>query len=317
MMIFSTKTTTCLVIPFFILVSLSSIVVDVVDSFDVPHPFTQTIRSAFIVHQRHFVSSATQNSLFTSTDNVIALPQQTHNEVLQQAMTSSSPSSTSSSSFTMISTALDNIGDVGNVLRTVAIGVTALVFLIAGLTYLTASVLIPAGAEQLEIECQQFIPTTWKDYLAKLEDGQQMKDRPDLMFELGLLLNKAKADQLQRICEVSGYTDLLNKYESLLQKEQKLQDRPDLIQQLYQEIGQRETSRVKEECPPDLWQKYESQLVGNQKMSDRPDLMKLLLEELNATTTNNNNSEDGSQQKPKTFLLSTQPSQWDDDDNDK
>jgi hypothetical protein len=262
-----------------------------VHSFDIPHPVTQTVRSAFIVHQRHFVSSVTTNSLFTSTDNAIALPQRTQDV---------------QPSFTMISV-LDNI-DLGNVLQTIAIGVTAVVFLIAGLTYIAASIIIPAGAEQLEIECQEFIPKTWKEYLSKLDDGQEMKDRPDLMFELGLLLNKAKADQLQRVCESSGYQDLWNKYQAKLADQQKLQDRPDLIQQLYQEIGQRESSRIQEECPPDLWSKYESQLEGNQKMSDRPDLMKSLLEELVAASEN----EDGA----KTFLLSTTPSsQWVDDED--
>ena len=85
-------------------------------------------------------------------------------------------------------------GNVGETVRNIAVGVTATIFLFAGVTFIAAAILVPAGAQQLEIECKAFLPEAWDTYMSKLEEGQEIKDRPDLMFELGLLLNKAKAD---------------------------------------------------------------------------------------------------------------------------
>jgi hypothetical protein len=272
----------------------------VVDGFG---SVVQSARAAFLLQQRHVVvSTLTADSLLVSTDRVVALPQ-VEQQQLQHGL--------STTAWTMVAV-LDDV-DVGGIVRTVAVGVTALVFLLAGLTYITASILIPAGAEQLEIECQQFIPETWKDYQAKLETGQQMKDRPDLMFELGLLLNKAKADELRRACETSGYLDLWTKYQDLLGKDQQLQDRPDLIQQLYREVADRQAEAIRRDCPPDVWDRYESQLQPGETMSGRPDLMNRLLQELA-------DSDDGP--TPNFLTAGGAPttvvtSQWDDDDGDE
>ena len=102
-------------------------------------------------------------------------------------------------------------GNVGETVRNIAVGVTATIFLFAGVTFIAAAILVPAGAQQLEIECKAFLPETWDTYMSKLEEGQEIKDRPDLMFELGLLLNKAKADRLQQVCiELNFFKIALN-----------------------------------------------------------------------------------------------------------
>ena len=76
----------------------------------------------------------------------------------------------------------------GGILQNIAIGVTAIIFLLAGLTYLTASIIVPAAAKELEQECKELAPELWDEYTARLEPGQQMSQRPDLMQEMGMKL---------------------------------------------------------------------------------------------------------------------------------
>lgn len=175
-------------------------------------------------------------------------------------------------------------GNVGETVRNIAVGVTATIFLFAGVTFIAAAILVPAGAQQLEIECKAFLPETWDTYMSKLEEGQEIKDRPDLMFELGLLLNKAKADRLQQVCvELKLAPDLWQKYQNKLLNEQDLQDRPELIVQLNTDVGERAAQILRENtniCPSALWNSYESRTDNNENLNSRPDLLDELAREL-------------------------------------
>lgn len=142
------------------------------------------------------------------------------------------------------------------IITNIAVGVTALLFLAFGITYLAAALLIPAGAAQLELECTQIMPDVWQEYLKKLDDGQQMKDRPDLMFELGLKLNAAKAEQLRKVC-AEYYPDLWDEYQTKLMDDQELKDRPELIDRLSRAVGARGAAQMKAIAPTELWTKYE------------------------------------------------------------
>jgi hypothetical protein len=219
------------------------------------------------------------NGIENSVASAVAVPV---TSAVAASSSSSSASSLSSSFTTAIADAASTTTVVGfggdidimSIVQTVGIGVTAVLFLLAGLTYLTASILIPAGAQQLELECQQFIPGTWKEYLDKLEPNQQIKDRPDLMFELGLLLNKAKADALYQYCQDHNELPLWNDFQAkLASPEQSLQDRPELIEQLSRELGRRAVIRMKAAVSPEIWEKYEAQLQPGQNLSDRMDLL--------------------------------------------
>lgn len=152
-------------------------------------------------------------------------------------------------------------GNVGETVRNIAVGVTATIFLFAGVTFIAAAILVPAGAQQLEIECKAFLPETWDTYMSKLEEGQEIKDRPDLMF------------------------DLWQKYQNKLLNEQDLQDRPELIVQLNTDVGERAAQILRENtniCPSALWNSYESRTDnnGNQELMNRPDLLDELAREL-------------------------------------
>lgn len=70
-------------------------------------------------------------------------------------------------------------------LRTFFIVVAAAVFGITAIAYLTAAFLVPRAAEQLEQDTKRLRPELWDEYEAKLEEGESMVNRPDLLQELG------------------------------------------------------------------------------------------------------------------------------------
>ena len=73
-------------------------------------------------------------------------------------------------------------------LRTFFIVITAAVFGLAGLTYITAAFIVPKAAEQLERDTKRLRPGLWEEYTAKLEEGETMANRPDLLQELGNIM---------------------------------------------------------------------------------------------------------------------------------
>ena len=75
-----------------------------------------------------------------------------------------------------------------DIIRNIAFAATALVFLLAGLTFVTASIIIPAAAKELEKECKELAPELWDEYQGLLEPGQTIDQRPELMQELGAKL---------------------------------------------------------------------------------------------------------------------------------
>lgn len=73
-------------------------------------------------------------------------------------------------------------------LRTFFIVITALVFGFAGLTFITAAFIVPKAAEQLEQDTRRLRPGLWEEFEARLEPGQTMATRPDLLQELGNIM---------------------------------------------------------------------------------------------------------------------------------
>jgi hypothetical protein len=66
--------------------------------------------------------------------------------------------------------------------------VTTLVFGLAGLTYVTASFIVPKAAKRLEKDTKRLRPGLWEEYEAKLGEGATMANRPDLLEELGNIM---------------------------------------------------------------------------------------------------------------------------------
>ena len=73
-------------------------------------------------------------------------------------------------------------------LRTFFIVITALLFGFVGLTYVTAAFIVPQAAKQLEADTKRLRPGLWEEYEAKLGEGETMATRPDLLQELGNIM---------------------------------------------------------------------------------------------------------------------------------
>jgi len=101
----------------------------------------------------------------------------------------------------------------GGVLQTVAAVITGLIFFFAAVAFLYASFIIPAAAEQLEKECKELQPGLWEEYVAQLNKGETMAQRPDLMQELGTKLQPFLEDKLKKMDdngELSALQSTLN-----------------------------------------------------------------------------------------------------------
>jgi hypothetical protein len=89
------------------------------------------------------------------------------------------------------------LGGAFDAVRNIAAGITVIVFLLAGLTFLYASFIIPAAAQELEKECRELDPQLWDQYVARLGEGETMGQRPDLMQELGVKLQPLLEEKLR------------------------------------------------------------------------------------------------------------------------
>lgn len=66
--------------------------------------------------------------------------------------------------------------------------VVGLIFAFAGITFITAAVIVPQAAKQLETETKRLRPDLWREYEAKLAPGETMAARPDLLQDLGNIM---------------------------------------------------------------------------------------------------------------------------------
>ena len=73
-------------------------------------------------------------------------------------------------------------------LRTFFVVITALVFGFAGLTFVTAAFIVPQAAKQLEQDTKRLRPGLWEEFEEKLQEGETMATRPDLLQELGNIM---------------------------------------------------------------------------------------------------------------------------------
>lgn len=83
-------------------------------------------------------------------------------------------------------------------LRTFFIVLTASVFGITALAYLTAAFLVPKAAEQLEQDTKKLRPGLWEEYETKLNEGEAMVNRPDLLQELGNIMQPIIMEQYEK-----------------------------------------------------------------------------------------------------------------------
>jgi len=157
------------VVPVVVQISESS---EVLAFTSVPHPPAKVARSFGSVHPS--LSSPFQSGTSWSLSMVPLMP--------DDVATATSLLRPSTSLF------LSEGSAIVDTIQSIAVVVTAVLFALAGLTLLMANIIIPAAANELEKECRELAPDLWNEYQAKLEPGQTMATRPDLMQELGAKL---------------------------------------------------------------------------------------------------------------------------------
>eukprot|EP00980_Cylindrotheca_fusiformis_P007678 scaffold1609_cov91-Cylindrotheca_fusiformis.AAC.4 len=95
----------------------------------------------------------------------------------------------------ILNNAASAIGGFGDTLRNVAVAITAILFLFVGLILMIVYVIIPAVAEK---ELQPGMQELWEEYTAKLQEGETMEDRPDLMQEYRAKLQSLLDEKMER-----------------------------------------------------------------------------------------------------------------------
>jgi len=86
-------------------------------------------------------------------------------------------------------------GSILNILQNVAsVFIIGTVFLF-GLTFMVANFVIPAAARELEEQTRKLDVNLWNEYQAKLEPGETIDQRPELMQELGNKVQQMMKEQ--------------------------------------------------------------------------------------------------------------------------
>lgn len=102
------------------------------------------------------------------------------------------------SSFTLLS---DGIGDT---ITTIASIIAILVFGFGALLLIMANIVIPQAAQELETKARKEYPDYWAACEAKLEEGETLAMRPDLIQDLGRQVQEAELAKFEELQKQGG-----------------------------------------------------------------------------------------------------------------
>lgn len=91
--------------------------------------------------------------------------------------------------------------------RTFFIAITAVAFAFAGFTYVVAAFIVPKAAKRLEEDTKRIRPGLWEEYESKLELGQTMDMRPDLLQELGNIMQPLIIEDFEKSAGIETDTN--------------------------------------------------------------------------------------------------------------
>jgi len=84
-------------------------------------------------------------------------------------------------------------------LRNVFIGIGGIVVFLIAFTFITATFVVPAAAKSLEEDTRRLRPGLWEEYEAKLNEGETMAQRPDLLQELGKIMQPVILNEFDKV----------------------------------------------------------------------------------------------------------------------
>lgn len=92
-------------------------------------------------------------------------------------------------------------GGIGDALVTIVSVIAIVVFGFGALTLVMANIIIPKAAEELEAKARKEYPELWRATEAKLEEGEVLATRPDLIQDLGRLVQEGDMEKFQAMAE--------------------------------------------------------------------------------------------------------------------
>jgi hypothetical protein len=106
---------------------------------------------------------------------------------------STSALSSSSPSFTFLA------DGIGGTITTIASVIAIIVFVFGALLLIMANIVIPQAAQELERKAREEYPHYWAACEAKLEEGEILAMRPDLIQELGRQVQEADLKKFEEV----------------------------------------------------------------------------------------------------------------------
>jgi hypothetical protein len=93
---------------------------------------------------------------------------------------------------------LDFSSQVGDGTRNLVIGIVVIMVLVSALSVYVTQSLLPQQMNTLALMVKEEYPERWQELESKLNEGERMRDRPDLMTELteiGVTMMKEESEQ--------------------------------------------------------------------------------------------------------------------------
>jgi hypothetical protein len=91
------------------------------------------------------------------------------------------------------------VDKLGEGLRGISFGIIGVVAVIAGIAFFVANFLIPQAAAEVEAQVKKKYPDLWREYEVKLEPGEVLAMRPDLIQELGNKMRQMDLEEFKRM----------------------------------------------------------------------------------------------------------------------
>lgn len=86
--------------------------------------------------------------------------------------------------------------DLIEVSKNIGIGIVSFALITLGILYFFANVIIPQAVVELEKQLREKDPELWQEYEAKLQPGETLATRPDLIQELGTKLRQMQLEEM-------------------------------------------------------------------------------------------------------------------------
>jgi len=160
-----------------------------VNGFVVPNTFVtqqqqqQQQSTSLLKGLPSIIETMSNNIAATSSSSSIVLSVDDTAEFIEKAAVEAPSAQTEA-----ILEALPSTNSILETLSSIASAVGGLLLLFTVITFITVTYVVPQAAKQLEENTKRLRPGLWEEYEAKLKPGETMDQRPDLLQQLGNIM---------------------------------------------------------------------------------------------------------------------------------